>query len=178
MLAAVSTCAGALDWQPWLALSSLEHLHLHINPAWRAPLQPAAIAAMAAAWPKLTHLHLRLSPSDNATHALEQLAQFKQLKSLSLTWLGQAAPAGAGHAAHRGRRSSSLESAAFNMAYLPAGLEVGSAAVQVAFWIVCLEEYAGCAVLGLPAVFCLQSASQRFSEDLQQLLHAGNHHRS
>jgi hypothetical protein len=109
-----------------LALRSLEHLHLHVNPAWRAALQPSAVAAMAAAWPCLTHLHLRLSPSDNATHALQQLGQFKSLKHLSLTWLGQAAAAGAGHAVNRGRRGSSLESAAFNLAYLPEGLEVGS----------------------------------------------------
>lgn len=114
---------GVLDWQPWLALRSLEHLHLHINPAWRAPLQPAAVAAMAAAWPRLTHLHLRLSPSDNATHALQQLRQFKALKSLSLTWLGQAAATGTGHAGGRLRRTSSLECAAFNLAHLPAGLE-------------------------------------------------------
>lgn len=119
-------CAGALDWTPWLALRSLEHLHLHVNPAWRAPLQPSAVAAMAAAWPRLTHLHLRLSPSDNATHALQQLGQFKSLKYLSLTWLGQAAAAGAGHAANRGRRGSSLESAAFHLAHLPEDLEVGS----------------------------------------------------
>jgi hypothetical protein len=114
---------GVLDWQPWLALRALEHLHLHINPAWRAPLQPAAVAAMAAAWPRLTHLHLRLSPSDNSTHALQQLGQFKSLKSLSLTWLGQAAATGAGHAGGRLRRSSSLETAAFNLAHLPAGLQ-------------------------------------------------------
>lgn len=115
---------GLLDWTPWLALRQLEHLHLHINPAWRAPLQPAAVAAMAAAWPRLSHLHLRLSPSDNATHALHQLAGLKALKSLSLTWLGQAGPAaGAAGAAARGRRSSSLESAAFNLAYLPPGLQ-------------------------------------------------------
>jgi hypothetical protein len=118
--------AGALDWAPWLALRSLEHLHLHVNPAWRAPLQPSAVAAMAAAWPRLTHLHLRLSPSDNHTHALQQLGQFKSLKYLSLTWLGQAASTAAGHAINRGRRSSSLESAALNLAYLPEGLEVGS----------------------------------------------------
>jgi len=115
---------GLLDWTPWLALRELEHLHLHVNPAWRAPLQPAAVAAMAAAWPRLSHLHLRLSPSDNATHALQRLAGFKALKSLSLTWLGQAGPAaGAAGAAARGRRSSSLESAAFNLAYLPPGLQ-------------------------------------------------------
>lgn len=28
-----------MDWRPWLALSSLKHLHMHINPAWRDPLQ-------------------------------------------------------------------------------------------------------------------------------------------
>lgn len=117
-----------MDWTPWLALSSLEHLHLHINPAWRAPLQPAAIQAMAAAWPRLTHLHLRLSPSDNATHALQHLVRFKSLRSLSLTWLGQAGPSAgaAGAGALRSRRGSSLEVAAFNLAYLPAGLKVGT----------------------------------------------------
>jgi hypothetical protein len=110
-----------------MALSSLEHLHLHINPAWRAPLQPAALAAMAAAWPNLAHLHLRLSPSDNATHALAQLGRFTALKTLSLTWLGQAGPAaGAVGVGARGRRSS-LETAAFNLAHLPAGLQVGAA---------------------------------------------------
>lgn len=121
--------AGAMDWTPWLALSSLEHLHLHVNPAWRAPLQPAAIQEMAAAWPRLTHLHLRLSPSDNATHALQHLVQFKALQSLSLTWLGQAGPSAgaAGAGALRNRRGSSLEVAAFNLAYLPKGLKVGGA---------------------------------------------------
>jgi hypothetical protein len=114
----------AMDWAPWLGLRELEHLHLHINPAWRAPLQPAAISAMAAAWPKLKHLHLRLSPADNATHVLTQLHAFTGLQSLSLTWLGQAGTGcgvGAG-AAGRLRRSGSLEVAAFNVAYLPRGL--------------------------------------------------------
>lgn len=110
----------ALDWTPWLGLSQLEHLHLHINPAWRAPLQPAMLAASAAAWPNLHHLHLRLSPSDNSTHALAQLHSFKSLKSLSLTWLGQAGPAVGSIGA---RRRSSLDVAALNLAHLPPGLE-------------------------------------------------------
>jgi hypothetical protein len=84
--------AASLDWTPWLGLRALTHLHLHINPAWRAPLQPAALGAMAAAWPGLQHLHLRLGPGDNASHALRQLPSFSALTSLSLTWLGQAGP--------------------------------------------------------------------------------------
>lgn len=88
---------------------------------------PAAIEAMAAAWPNLTHLHLRLSPSDNSTHALQRLVRFKALRSLSLTWLGQAGPSAgaAGAGVLRSRRGSSLESAAVNLAYLPPGLQVG-----------------------------------------------------
>jgi hypothetical protein len=121
--------AAVLDWTPWLGLRQLEHVHLHINPAWRPALQPGAVAAMAAAWPQLKHLHLRLSPSDNATHALTQLRVFTRLESLSLTWLGQAAggPAaggggGGGGGCARARRGGSLEAASFNLAYLPRGL--------------------------------------------------------
>jgi hypothetical protein len=116
--------AVRLDLTPWLALRQLQHLHLHINPAWRAPLQPAMVAAMAEAWPMLTHLHLRLSPCDNATHALNQLSSFKSLKSLSLTWLGQAAPAaaaGAGGLARR--RSGSLEVPVLALHHLPSSLQ-------------------------------------------------------
>lgn len=145
--------AGALDWTPWLALGSLEHLHLHINPAWRAPLQPAALEAMAAAWPHLSHLHLRLSPSDNATHALQHLVQFKALKSLSLTWLGQAGPGAgaAGAGALRSRRGSSLESAAFNLAYLPTGLQVG--AMAVCAWRSCGNSVGRHSTIPVPAAW-------------------------
>lgn len=117
--------ATKLDWAAWLSLRQLRHLHVHINPAWRAPLQPATLAAMAAAWPHLNHLHLRLSPSDNATHALDLLEAFKELRSLSLTWLGQAGPAvgSAGAGGLRRRGSGSLDGASFCLGSLPSSLE-------------------------------------------------------
>eukprot|EP00882_Tetradesmus_deserticola_P001710 GHRQ01001839.1.p1 GENE.GHRQ01001839.1~~GHRQ01001839.1.p1 ORF type:complete len:641 (+),score=278.24 GHRQ01001839.1:440-2362(+) len=117
--------AARLDVAPWLALRQLQHLHLHINPAWRAPLQPASVAAMAEAWPALTHLHLRLSSGDNATHALNQLASFRCLKSLSLTWLGQAAPpaAAGGAGGLTRRRSGSLEVPCLALHHLPSSLQ-------------------------------------------------------
>jgi hypothetical protein len=117
--------ASKLDWTAWLSLRELRHLHLHINPAWRAPLQPATLAAMAAAWPHLNYLHLRLSPADNATHALDQLEAFKELKSLSLTWLGQAGPAAGspGIGGLRRRGSGSLDGASFCLGSLPCSLE-------------------------------------------------------
>jgi hypothetical protein len=116
--------AVTLDLTPWLALRQLQHLHLHINPAWRAPLQPAMVAAMAEAWPLLTHLHLRLSPGDNATNALNQLSSFQSLKSLSLTWLGQAAPAAvAGAGGLVRRRSGSLEVPVLALHHLPSSLQ-------------------------------------------------------
>eukprot|EP00878_Enallax_costatus_P006288 GHUV01006592.1.p2 GENE.GHUV01006592.1~~GHUV01006592.1.p2 ORF type:complete len:501 (+),score=189.27 GHUV01006592.1:1221-2723(+) len=111
-----------MDWRPWLALSQLKHLHMHINPAWRDPLQPSTVAAMAEAWPLLEHLHLRLSPADNATHALNKLQNFNNLKTLSLTWLGQAAPPAGGAGLQR-RRSGSLDATVFNLGYLPASLQ-------------------------------------------------------
>jgi hypothetical protein len=79
---------------------------------------------MAEAWPALTHLHLRLSPGDNATHALNQLASFQCLKSLSLTWLGQAVPAAAaGPGGLTRRRSSSLEVPVLALQHLPSSLQ-------------------------------------------------------
>uniref|UniRef100_A0A383VU83 F-box domain-containing protein n=1 Tax=Tetradesmus obliquus TaxID=3088 RepID=A0A383VU83_TETOB len=116
--------AARVELAPWLALRQLQHLHLHINPAWRAPLQPATVAAMAEAWPTLSHLHLRLSPGDNATQALNQLGSFTCLKSLSLTWLGQAAPAAAaGAGGLTRRRSGSLEVPVLAVQHLPCSLE-------------------------------------------------------
>jgi hypothetical protein len=114
-----------LDITPWAALHSLRRLHLHINPAWRAPLQPGALAALAAAWPHLEHLHLRLSAADNATHALGQLMRFTSLKSLSLQWLGQMAPEPRLCGLRRGglRSSSSCEVPVLALGALPPGLE-------------------------------------------------------
>lgn len=76
---------------------------------------------MAEAWLLLEHLHLRLSPSDNATYALNRLQDFSQLRSLSLTWLGQAAPAPARAGLQR-RRSGSLDGTVFNLGCLPLSL--------------------------------------------------------
>lgn len=83
-------------------------------------LQPLTVAAMVEAWPHLEHLHLRLSPADNATHALDRLRGFCNLKTLSLTWLGQAAPASA--AGLQRRRSGSMDGTMFNLGCLPACL--------------------------------------------------------
>lgn len=77
---------------------------------------------MAEAWPLLEHLHLRLSPLDNTTHALNRLQNFSNLKTLSLTWLGQAAPPAAGAGLQR-RRSGSLDAAVFNLGYLPTSVQ-------------------------------------------------------
>eukprot|EP00879_Flechtneria_rotunda_P005500 GHRR01005793.1.p1 GENE.GHRR01005793.1~~GHRR01005793.1.p1 ORF type:complete len:596 (+),score=233.50 GHRR01005793.1:1048-2835(+) len=116
--------ATKLNLQPWLALKRLTHLHMHINPAWRAPLQPSMVAAMAAAWPDLQYLHLRLSPTDNAGHALDELTAFNCLKTLSLTWLGQTGPTAGGAAGGlTRRRSGSMDGNVFSMACLPPALE-------------------------------------------------------
>lgn len=109
-----------LDLVDWAPLTKLRHFHLHINPAWRRPLQPATLETLATAWPSLERLHLRLSSADNTTHALYQLRHFKSLRALSLQWLGEPAPefrAGA-----FGRRRSSIDGAVLHLGSLPARL--------------------------------------------------------
>lgn len=75
-------------WQPldissWSALSELTHFHLHINPGWRRCFDAKVVQALAVAWPKLTHLHLRVKEGD----ALEQLGHFHNLQHVSLQYL-------------------------------------------------------------------------------------------
>ncbi|KIZ03499.1 hypothetical protein MNEG_4461 [Monoraphidium neglectum] len=100
-------------------LSRLRSLHLHINPQWRAPLRADAVAALAAAWPALERLHLRLGSADHAAHGLGQLFRFARLRELSLQWLGDD-PAACGA---RGGRRASVDVPVLQLGCLPRGLE-------------------------------------------------------
>jgi hypothetical protein len=112
--------SSQLDLRPWFNLQQLTHLHLHINPAWRLPLTPRDLTAMAAAWPKLERLHLRLSAADTSSHALAELWRFSKLRSLSLQWLGQLGPEPRMCGL---RRRSSMDAYQLNMQCLPSSLE-------------------------------------------------------
>jgi hypothetical protein len=116
--------AARLDAAGALApLARLRSLHLHINPQWRAPLAPDAVARLAAALPCLERLHLRLGAADHAAGGLGQLFRFARLRALSLQWLGDDAGAGGGAAAGRGGRRASLEAPVLQLGCLPRGLE-------------------------------------------------------
>jgi hypothetical protein len=84
---AVCSASELLDLSAWQGLAHLRSFHLHINPAWRQPLTRATLAALAAAWPRLTHLHMRLNAADLTDRALGVLGSFSSLQHLSLQWL-------------------------------------------------------------------------------------------
>lgn len=120
--------AARLDAAAALApLSRLRSLHLHINPQWRVPLAPDAVAALAAALPALERLHLRLGSADHAAHGLGQLFRFARLRALSLQWLGDdggaAAALGLGLGGRGGGRRASLEAPVLHLGCLPRTLE-------------------------------------------------------
>lgn len=101
-------------------LRRLRALHLHINPQWRAPLAPDAVAALAAAWPALERLHLRLGSADHAANGLGQLFRFSRLRALSLQWLGDDAPPPSPRA---GGRRASVEAPVLQLGCMPRSLE-------------------------------------------------------
>jgi hypothetical protein len=116
------------DLAAWAALARLRSFHLHVNPGWRLPLSEASLATLAHAWPQLQHLHLRLCTADNASHALDALALFPKLRSLSLQWLGEPAALERAGSLNSRRRSSLGDSmAVLDLGCLPPGLESLSA---------------------------------------------------
>ena len=112
-------------------LKALRSLHLHINPAWRLPLAPDAVAALAAALPRLERLHLRLGAADHA--GLGQLFRFPRLRALSLQWLGEdgsaaaaplpAAGAGIGGGGRNAGGRGSVDIPVLQLGSLPRALE-------------------------------------------------------
>ncbi|GBF98171.1 hypothetical protein Rsub_10583 [Raphidocelis subcapitata] len=104
-------------------LARLRSLHLHINPQWRVPLAPDAVAGLAAALPRLERLHLRLGGADHTACGLGQLFRFSKLRALSLQWLGDDAGSAAAAPVGRGGRRASLEAPVLHLGCLPRGLE-------------------------------------------------------